>query len=104
MGDVREVFEKYETYIVRQWDGMDGCWTDCTGDVGREEALRAWASRHNVSYDEIDYYRIFPDGTRMDWDGSEGREMHLEVRAVLRNEGTEPAKPRAALVVQEEIT
>lgn len=81
MGDVREVFVKYETYIVRQWDGMDGCWTDCTGDVGCEEALRAWASRtdggtHNISYSEIDYYRIFPGGTRMHWDGSEGKEMH----------------------------
>lgn len=28
----------------------------------------------------------------------------LEVRAILRNESTAPAKPRAALVVQEEVT
>jgi hypothetical protein len=81
MRDVAAVFIKYETYIVRHWDGMDGCWTDVTGDVGREEALRAWADRtdggaHHVAYAEIDYYRIFPGGTRMDWDGSEGREMH----------------------------
>jgi hypothetical protein len=81
MGDVAEVFIKYETYVVRVWDGMDGCWTDCTGEVGREEALRAWADQtdggaHHVSYAEIDYYRIFPGGMRMNWDGSEGREMH----------------------------
>lgn len=28
----------------------------------------------------------------------------LEVRTVLRNEGTAPAKPRSALIVQEEVT
>ncbi len=82
MHDIAEVFVKYETYIVRHWDGMDGCWTDVTGDIAREEALRAWADRtdggtHHVAYNEIDYYRIFPGGTRMHWDGSdEGREMH----------------------------
>lgn len=81
MNDVAEVFVKYESYAVRHWDGMDGCWTDCTGDVGREEALRYWAGKtdggtHHVAYAEIDYYRIFPGGTRMVWDGSEGREMH----------------------------
>jgi hypothetical protein len=81
MGEVAEVFVKYETYIVRQWDGMDGCWTDGTGEVGREEALRVWAERTDggtrcVAYAEIDYYRIFPGGTRMHWDGAAGREMH----------------------------
>lgn len=68
------------TFIVRVWDGMDGCWTDVTGDVGAGEALRAWAERtgggkHHVSYDEIDYYAIFPGGTRMYWDGAEGKEV-----------------------------
>jgi hypothetical protein len=81
MRDVAEVFVKYETYVVRHWDGMDGCWTDCTGEVGREAALRAWADRtdggaHHVAYAEIDYYRIFPGGTHMLWDGSDGKEMH----------------------------
>jgi hypothetical protein len=74
-------FAKHETFVVRLWDGMDGCWTDCTGDVGRDEALRGWAERtdggtHRVSYSEIDYFAIFPGGTRMLWDGSEGMEMH----------------------------
>jgi hypothetical protein len=81
MGEPESVFVKHESYIVRVWDGMDGCWSDCTGDVGRDEALRYWAEKtdggaHHVSYSEIDYYRIFPGGTRMMWDGSEGREMH----------------------------
>lgn len=81
MHEAHEAFSKHETYVVRGWDGMDGCWTNCTGEVGREEALRTWAARTDggarcVSYDEIDYYRIFPGGGRMHWDGSEGREMH----------------------------
>jgi hypothetical protein len=81
MRETASVFVKYETYVVRHWDGMDGCWTDCTGDVGQEEALRYWAERtdggsHQVDYAEIDYYRIFPGGKPMHWDGSEGREMH----------------------------
>jgi hypothetical protein len=74
-------FAKHETFIVRLWDGMDGCWTDCTGEVSRDEALRIWAERtdggaHHISYSEIDYYWIFPGGTRMQWNGAEGREMH----------------------------
>jgi len=74
-------FTKHETFVVRVWDGMDGCWTDCTGEVSRDKALRVWAentdggARH-ISYDEIDYYAIFPGDTRMLWDGSEGQEMH----------------------------
>ena len=74
-------FFKHATYIVRLWDGMDGCWTDCTGEVSCDEALRYWALRtaggsRNVAYGEIDYYSLFPGGSRMQWDGSEGREMH----------------------------
>ena len=80
MRETAEVFVKYETYVVRSWDGMDACWTDCTGEVGQEEALRYWADRtdggtHQVNYAEIDYYRIFPGGTHMLRDGSEEREM-----------------------------
>jgi hypothetical protein len=81
MNEVDLVFLKYENYVLRSWDGMDGCWTDITGDVDREKALRQWAEctdggTRRVSYDEIDYYRIFPGGTHMLSDGSEGQEMH----------------------------
>ncbi len=69
-------------FILRQWDGMDGCWSDCheAEDVDGEIALLAWMERteqgsKRVSFHEIDYYRIFPANTRMEWDGSEGREM-----------------------------
>ena len=81
MREIGSVFAKYETYVVRHWDGMDGCWTNCTGEVGQEEALRYWAEHtdggaRQVDYAEIDYYRIFPGGTRMHWNGSTDREMH----------------------------
>jgi hypothetical protein len=81
MREMESAFVKHESYVVRAWDGMDGCWTDCTGEVGRDEALRCWAEKtdggtRHVAYAEIDYYRIFPGDTRMLWDGSEGREMH----------------------------
>lgn len=74
-------FTKHETFIVRAWDGSDGCWTDCTGEIACDEALRYWARRtdggaRHISYNEIDYCRIFPGGTRLTWDGSNGREMH----------------------------
>lgn len=77
-------FMQHPTYVVRQWDGMDGCWTDCTKDVTAEvtaeEALRDWAKRtdggsRRVAFAEIDYYQIFPGGARQAWDGSEGREL-----------------------------
>lgn len=72
---------QHEILVVRHWDGMDGCWTDVTGEVSRAEALHFWAGAtdggvRQISYDEIDYYRIFPSGTRMHWDGSAGQEMH----------------------------
>ncbi len=78
MRETEDVFVKYESYIVRIWDGMDGYWTDCTGAIGHEEALRYWAEKtgggtHHVAYAQIDYYRIFPGDIRMHWDGSEGK-------------------------------
>lgn len=81
MHESANVFAARATYVVRLWDGMDGCWTDCTREVDRDEALRIWAERTDggtarVSYTEVDYYRIFPGDTQMKWDGSEGREMH----------------------------
>ena len=81
MRETEDVFVKYESCIVRLWDGMDGCWTDCTGAVGREEALRHWAAKtdggaHHASYDEIDYYRISPATREMLWDGSPRGEIH----------------------------
>jgi hypothetical protein len=80
MGD--RIDFKVGTFTVRVWDGMDGCWSDCheaTG-VSGPEALLAWMERtesgtKRVSFNEIDYYKIFPSDTRMHWNGAEGREM-----------------------------
>lgn len=70
-------------FTVRQYDGMDGCWTDLVEaiEVEAEIALAVWVDRTEggtrcVSYDHIDYYAIFPADTKMFWDGSPGREMH----------------------------
>ena len=64
---------------LRVWDGVDGCWTDCmTGDAAK--VLREWYQKtdggtKNVSFNEIDYYRVFPADTKMVWDGGPGGEM-----------------------------
>lgn len=64
--------------IVRHWDGMDGTWTDVTDACSPAEALAEWYRRTGggttkISFDEIDYYRIFPADTVMEW--SNGKEM-----------------------------
>jgi hypothetical protein len=63
------------TFVVRLYDGFDHCWCDCTGEVSALEALRTWSKKtkggtEKVKFDNIDYYRIFPGGTRMLYDGS----------------------------------
>jgi hypothetical protein len=62
-----------EKYIVRVYDGMDGCWCDCTKAVTLEEATKYWNSRTNngtikTKYSDIDYYKIFPANTKMLYD------------------------------------
>lgn len=62
--------EGVELYIVRHWDGMDGVWTDCTKPVSYVEAKEEWNDRtqhgaRNTSFNDIDYYDIFPANTRM---------------------------------------
>lgn len=75
MHEAVEALPEHGTYIVRHWDGMDGCWTDCTQEIPRAEALRLWAHRtangtHRIARDLIDYYRIFPRETHVGWDGT----------------------------------
>ena len=69
-------------FTVRLFDGMDGCWCDLPEATGvtADEALKVWSDRtdggsEKTSYNDIDYFCIFPADTKMKWDGSEGREM-----------------------------
>ncbi len=67
-------------YTLRVWDGMDGCWSDVLANATAADALAKWCSltkdgTKQVSFNEIDYYRIFPANTRMLWDGTQGGEM-----------------------------
>jgi hypothetical protein len=62
-----------QLYVVRQWDGFDGCWTDITSPISKEEAERVWNKytdngTKKTSFDDIDYYHIFPANTRMIFD------------------------------------
>ncbi len=66
--------ESLGPFTVRVWDGMDGCWCDVVAGVDRETALRTWCERtvngtKSTSYNDIDYYRIFPADTKMLWTG-----------------------------------
>jgi hypothetical protein len=67
-----------ELFVVRLWDGMDGEWMDVSGPVSKEEADKIWNEEtkngtHAASYNDIDYYRVFPADTRMIYSG--GNEM-----------------------------
>lgn len=65
-------------FMVRLWDGMDSLWTDVTGPVSHEEAARVWNEKtqngtQNTTFQDIDYYRVFPADTKMLY-GSENYE------------------------------
>jgi len=58
-----------ELFILRLWDMLDG-WIDIIGPVTRAEADEMWNERtengtKNTSYDDGDYYKIFPADTKM---------------------------------------
>lgn len=57
-------------FIVRLYDGMDNQWIDVSGPVNKTEANRIYAEKtengtKNTTYDDIDYYRVFPANTKM---------------------------------------
>lgn len=59
-----------QLYIVRLWDGMDSLWVDVSDPVSKVEADRIWAEKtcngtKNTTFQEIDYYRVFPADTKM---------------------------------------
>lgn len=57
-------------FVVRLYDGFDNEWMDISGNVPREEAERILSDNtdggiRNTTFDDIDYYRIFPADTKM---------------------------------------
>lgn len=57
-------------YVVRLYDGMDYVWMDVSKAVPWDEAVRIWNEKtesgmEKTSFDDIDYYKIFPSDTRM---------------------------------------
>ena len=57
-------------YIVRLYDGFDNLWIDVSKAVPLEEAYTVWMDKtgngtKTTSFQDIDYYAIFPSDTRM---------------------------------------
>lgn len=57
-------------YVVRLYDGFDRLWMDVSDPVSYDEAERIWNEKTDdgtkmTSYDDIDYYRVFPADTKM---------------------------------------
>jgi len=57
-------------FVVRLYDGFDNRWIDITGPVTRAEADRVWSEKtkggtEKTTFNDIDYFRIFPADTRM---------------------------------------
>lgn len=69
---VRETLPDIELdlYVVRVYDGFDNIWTDVSEPVPKEEAKKIWAEKTDngnklTSYNDINYYEIFPSNIRM---------------------------------------
>ena len=57
-------------YIVRLYDGFDNKWMDISEEMSHDKALKFLNKKtnngtQNTSYDDIDYYKIFPADTVM---------------------------------------
>ena len=57
-------------YVVRLYDGFDNEWMDVSKALPWEGALAIWNEHtkdgtRKTSYNDIDYYKIFPSNTRM---------------------------------------
>lgn len=65
---VAEVLEE-DMYVVRLYDMMDG-WIDVSGPLTSSAAVELWRQKtdggtKNVRYEDGDYYKVFPAGTKM---------------------------------------
>lgn len=64
------ITDKSGLFIVRLYDGMDNQWIDVSSPAPYFEAEAVWklktnAGTTNASFDDIDYYKIFPADTKM---------------------------------------
>jgi NDP-sugar pyrophosphorylase family protein len=62
-------------FVVRLYDGFDRYWIDIGSPCNYEEAFAIWNEKtkngtERTTYQDIDYYDIFPANTRMLFDGS----------------------------------
>lgn len=69
--------EPEKLYVVRLYDGMDNQWCDVAGPMSKAEADKVWNERTNngtqkTNYGNIDYYSIFPAGTKMLYSNGHG--------------------------------
>jgi hypothetical protein len=69
--------EPEKLYVVRLYDGMDNQWMDITKPMTKAEADKVWNERtcngtQKTSYGDIDYYKIFPAGTKMLYSNGHG--------------------------------
>jgi hypothetical protein len=65
-----ELTEDEELFILRHYDGFDNIWIDVTSPASKK-ATQFEYNQHtdngskNTCYEDIDYYKIFPENTRM---------------------------------------
>jgi hypothetical protein len=77
--DRKHMFEGLDDdgeFVVRVWDGMDGCWCDVSDEpLTKTAAIQMWMEKTEngtkaISFDDIDYYKIFPYETTMMYSGN----------------------------------
>lgn len=78
---------KEEKFVVRLYDGFDNEWMDVSEPVSREEAERIWnektkGGKEKTTFDDIDYYHIFPANIIMRY-SLEGRKLRAEEMAIF---------------------
>ena len=61
-------------YVVRLYDGFDHDWIDVSESLPWEEAVLLWKANtldgtKNTRFEDIDYYDVFPEHTRMLYSG-----------------------------------
>jgi hypothetical protein len=83
-------------FVVRFYDGFDNEWMDCTKPISFADAASEWdrltcQGTKNTSYNDIDYYAIFPANTKMAY-------THENKEAVRLLVGTNDPEALRALV------